>query len=536
MFTLIIFLLSLLLGCNAPTKNNQKTTAGQETDISKTDENFNAIGYPIVKKPITVTSMFAPGTYDGDPKEMSYWQKLEEISNIQIKWNMISSSEPTAIQLFFSAGDFPDFFHAYVDNERQFIYGVEGGMFYDYSDLIYEYMPNLVSWFKKYPEAEKVIRQLNGAIYTLPKIQVHSTYSIGQMFYRTDYLKKLNLEIPKTVDDFYNVLKAIKDSGLTGGYAPFLPLNKGTFEYHTEAFLFSAFGDAHDYDFADDGKGKVVYNRISEQYRRYLEYANKLYKEGLLENELFTIDSDTSSGRIKAGQAAFMTSADMLAESDFPDGKINIDCLAPLTSQYTSERKVKGYIGVSSSAAAINKNCKYVRELLRMFDMNYTEDEVVPGSGLNCLSQNIGLEGVNWKYTNNEKSHISFLQPDDWDSNVWLWITKYASWNQFYSAWVTYATTGGANNIARETGMLKNNLPYAKPSFPDTLIKVTEEENNVIANKLTDINNFVAQARAQFITGIEPLSKWDAYVAKVKEMGIDEILEIKQKAYDRWNE
>lgn len=526
---------TFLFGCSPKVTPSGPADAGPGPGKSETEGNFNKTGYPIVNTPITVTSMFAPTQYDGDPKEMSYWQKLEELSNIHIEWNMLSSDEPTAVQLFFAAGDFPDFLHAYVDNERQFTYGVEGGMFYDYSDLLYEYMPNLTTWFKEYPDAEKVIRQLNGAIYTLPKIQYHSTYSVGQMFYRPDYLETLNLDVPETTDQFADVLRTILKSGMTEGYAPLLPRNIGTFNTHTEAFLFPSFGEAHDYDFADDGAGNVVFNRISDQYRKYLEYAHMLYKEGLLENEIFTIDVDTTTGRVKAGQAAFMTGADALTESDFSDGVIRIDCLAPLKSEHTNTQKVKAHPGVSSSGAAINVNSKYVKELLRMFDMNYTEEEIVPGSGLNCLSQNIGLRGVNWDYSNPERTHINFMEPDDWDLNVWLWITKYASWNQFYSAWVTYASTGGANNIARETGMLKNNLPYARPSFPDTLMKVTEEENSEIANKLTDINNYIEQARAQFITGIEPLSNWDQYVAKVKEMGIDDVLKIKQVAYDRWN-
>ena len=534
----VVILISAVAGCT--TVGTGTSTSDRGTEVNDPinqgiKENFNKVGYPIVNDTITVTSMFAPASIEGNPEEMSYWRKLEEITNIHIEWRMLPSSEPNAIQLYFAAGDFPDFFHAYVDTERQFTYGVEGGQFVDYSELLYEYMPNLVSWFKEYPQAENAIRQINGAVYTLPRIQAHATYSIGQMFFRTDYLDKLDLKTPSTIDEFYNTLAVIKNAGLTEGYTPLLPYGSGGLNNHTEAFLFSAFGEATDFDFADDGIGKVVFNRTSEQYRRYIEFMNKLYKENLLENEIFTIDTATCSSRIKAGQAAFMSNAAMLMEEDFEDGKIHLDCLAPLTSEYTSTKKVKAYPSVSSIGGAINKNSKYVKELLRMFDINYSKDEVISGSGFNCLSQNLGLEGVDWEWINEEKSGYRFIIPEDWSENVWNYISKYVSWNGYTNAFVTFATTGSGNTYAREIGMLKNNIPYAVPQFPDALMKYTVEEKNSITNKLTDIQNYVTQARAQFITGVEPISNWDKYVAEIEAMGINDVLTVKQAAYDRWN-
>ena len=39
----------------------------------------------------------------------------------------------------------------------------------------------------------------------------------------------------------------------------------------------------------------------------------------------------------------------------------------------------------------------------------------------------------------------------------------------------------------------------------------------------------------KFITGRESLDNWDTYVAKVKEMKIDKVLEIYQNSLDAWN-
>lgn len=529
----VIMLAGVMSGC----KGGKSGTGSEDPKevASGESKNFNASGYPIVNKPITVTAMHASYPTEGNPEEMAYWKKLEEITNIHIEWKRIPS-DGNAIQLYFAAGDFPDFFHSSVTEERQYTYGVEGGIFVDYSKLMHEYMPNMVSWFKEFPEAEKAIKQINGAVYTLPRIQKAATSAVGQMFYRTDYLDKVGMKTPATSDEFYNALAAIKNAGLTKGFAPLLTYSVLHLNKQTEPFLFAAFGASTEPDFGDDGSGKVTYNRISDQYKHYLEFMNKLYKEGLLENELFTIDTATTLARIKAGQSAFMSYAANLLESDFEDGKIHLDCLAPLTSKYTNTKKVMAYPFVSTDGGAINKSCKYVNELLRMFDISYAREEVVPGSGLSGVSQAIGLQGVNWEYTNSEKTAYTLKGvPKDWTGSIWDYFTKYVAWNQYYGAHILMATSGTGNNLAREQGMMKNNMPYAVPQFPDALMKYTAKEKNAIANKLTDINAYVTQARAQFITGVEPLSNWDSYVAAVEKMGIKDVLAIKQAAYDRWN-
>ena len=82
-----------------------------------------------------------------------------------------------------------------------------------------------------------------------------------------------------------------------------------------------------------------------------------------------------------------------------------------------------------------------------------------------------------------------------------------------------------------------NNLyPYMVPRFPETYLKFTSEESEVLANKLTEIKTYVDSMKASFITGTEPLSNWDKYVETVKQMGIDDVLKAYQAAYDRLNE
>ncbi len=500
-------------------------------------ENFNINGYPIVNDSITVTSLFYLGEYVGKPETMAYWQAMEKISNIHIDWTMLPGADmDTELNLFFAAGEFPDFFHWGLNQERIQSFGVEGGQFYDISKKMDELMPNMVGWFTEFPEAKNVITQINGAIYTLPCIERSSTAAVGQMFYRTDYLEDVGLDVPKTVEEFTAALQAIKDAGLTQGYAPLLPYNIDSYIYHTETFLFGAFGDSVNVSYSDNGDGKVVFNQTSEQYKRYLEYANMLYAQGLLDNEMFTLDSAVTMSRVKEGKAAFMSYAANIMEEDFPDGQIHLDCLAPLTSEYTDTQKIKAYDYIRTSGGTITTKSKYPEELMRMLDIDFSRSEVMPGTGLDSMSQSLGIFGITWDWRDEAKSGYKLLTPSDWTVSPWLYKLKYGAWYQFYGV-VDYLGTSSdkGNNYAREKGMIENNMPYAVVPFPDTYLKYSEDEYQNILNTMTDINNYVTQMRAKFISGVEPLSNWDAYVAEINKMGIDKVLAVKQIAYDRWN-
>ena len=243
--------------------------------------------------------------------------------------------------------------------------------------------------------------------------------------------------------------------------------------------------------------------------------------------------------RVKSGQAAFMTNAANLMPEDFADGKISIDCLAPLTSQYTDKQQVGAYDYVSTMGGAINKDSKYIREICRMVDANYSLN-MIGDTGFNCMSQNLGIYDVDWHYLNDDKTAFELIVPSDWDQSPWVYKALHGSWMQYYSFYNAKTMLSdkekSPNNYARELGMTTNNIPYAVTPFPDLVMKYTTEETTALAAKGTDITSYVDQMKSKFIPGVTPLTEWDNYVQKVKDMGIDEVLKIKQTAYDRWNQ
>lgn len=76
--------------------------------------------------------------------------------------------------------------------------------------------------------------------------------------------------------------------------------------------------------------------------------------------------------------------------------------------------------------------------------------------------------------------------------------------------------------------------PYAKVPYP--LVYLTPEEQEEVGGiRGADLDTYIEQMEAKFITGAEPMSNWDKYLKTMNDMGVDKLVEIYQDAYDRWN-
>lgn len=72
----------------------------------------------------------------------------------------------------------------------------------------------------------------------------------------------------------------------------------------------------------------------------------------------------------------------------------------------------------------------------------------------------------------------------------------------------------------------------AHPELLPTL-SYTKEEADLISSIATDVTTYVSSSLAEFVTGNRPLSDWDSYLEELDNMGLQQLLETAQAAYDR---
>ena len=69
----------------------------------------------------------------------------------------------------------------------------------------------------------------------------------------------------------------------------------------------------------------------------------------------------------------------------------------------------------------------------------------------------------------------------------------------------------------------------------DILQKYTDEEQNTMAMNQVNINNIIDNKWSLWITGEADIdAEWDSYVQSVKDAGLEEVLKIRQNAFDNY--
>lgn len=488
--------------------------------------------YPLVGEPITVKGLVMIERDLSNGRIV--WDKVSEITNVNFEWIVVNKE---TLPVILAGGNWEfDFILSSIDNTLVNDYGQEGGMFADYNDYL-EYMPHLQQTFEDYPEALKAIRETNGAIYRLPNIEESATMTQVRPYYRKDMLKEVGYEELNTVDDFYNALKALKEKLGTPAWCP-----PNIYETtYLGAWLYSAFGPAVTADFDDDGTGKVVYNRISDQYKYYLQFLNKLYEEELIDQEYLTIDNNYAKSLAMEGKTAFFAGEAHSLKEEHLNGDItNLGVLAPLTSEYDSERKVLAQLPVTVGGCFLNAESDYLVELCQVFDIMYSTEEVVEGTGLCGQSFTYGFEGVHWIC--NDDNTYELVTPEGFSGS----FTDF-QYNELIVANVGratalkgYITSTPGNGQERQKGFAENVFPYACDNsevFPASFLKFTPDEQTVITNKFTDIHKYTDEMKAKFITGVKDIdTEWEEYCSTVEQMGLADVLDMYQAAYDRWNQ
>ena len=71
----------------------------------------------------------------------------------------------------------------------------------------------------------------------------------------------------------------------------------------------------------------------------------------------------------------------------------------------------------------------------------------------------------------------------------------------------------------------KNSLPK---------ITLNSEESKETASLLTSIQTYVDEHTVRFITGAENIDSFDSYLKGLEDLGINKVIEVYQKAYERY--
>jgi putative aldouronate transport system substrate-binding protein len=469
-----------------------------------------------------------PTEFDGT----YYFPSILERTNarVEIDWR-VSDGYATQVAALLASGSLPDILVAGEYGVQNLV--SEGAIIPldDYLHLI----PNIIEAVGEDRMANW--RSADGHIYTIPTIvDVPGSQSV---MIRQDWLDQLGMKAPETWEDWLALWRGIRDNDMNGNGDPTdeipLALEKGGNGERALASLLNAFGigasSNTQFCVLEDGTYTLVYEH--PRFREFLQAAQDLYKEGILDPEfatrtqaeLFTVmDSNLVGTTMTWAERAKLST---YSNREGGDEDALWTCVPPITGPYgdrmTQERAaVTGVWTITTAAEEAGK----VEDILKLFNWNYSEEGII--------LYNYGLEGVHHDVVDGKY----ILKPEYVKNGFVDYRLAGMEYEPFGGKWLTDAFTQ-----CLFSGKTVNDLDDASQSFYNGLAVVNNGYFYAMPQVLATeayteyagetITTGAAVLRDQAIAGQITVDEFFEKYEALKPMGLQEIIDQGTAAYNK---
>lgn len=463
-------------------------------------------------------------------KDWPIWQKAGEMTNVYLTGTIpqSNSNEEEAFNLMLSSGKLADVI-GYKDTAVLEQLGRDGGLI-PLNDLIDKYAPHIKAMMDTDVAFRNACYSLDGNIYVIPKNQ--DLYAAEYWWIRGDWLDKLGLKVPTTVDEMYDVLYAFRNNDPNGnGIKDEVPLFDRAGWKMPDEYLY--LWDTSTEFYVRDGK--MTFEPLEANFKTGVRNIVKWYKEGLIDPEIFTRGPKSRdillSGNLGGCTHDWVSSGNYneTLASSIPDFKM-IPMAPPADQNGNIVERTTRSPGVGWG---ISSQCKDPETLMRYFDFFFTpEGSELANWGIEGLTFNRAEDGTK-TYTDavmkSNQSPLGYLRS--------LGIQYRIGMSQ--DSGYEYAFM---NEIGKEaTKMYDEHREWFRmeePPYPDGAIelKYPADLENEYQKLMSNIRPFVDEKFQSWMLGTADFDKdYDSFVKELKARGIDRAIEINQKAYDIWN-
>jgi len=497
------------------------------TTQPETQETFDPFGK--YAEPITMTIGKGVPADDqtlpsGDTVENNQFTRyFEEKLNLKFKaaWiAAIGDAYDQKMALSISSDDLPD---AMVVSERELKTMVKAGQLEDLTTVYEQYAsPDLKTMYEATNGKAFETATFKGKLMALPNLNVDED-PIKLLWMRQDWLDKLGLKPPQTVDELVAIAKAFIEQDPDGnGKADTFGLMGDV--NNTFGPLYSAY-QAYPGMWLKDDEGKVIYGTTAPQMKEALAKLRDMYAEGLLDKE-YAVRKDTME-MVNGGRAGlFMFGSWSTGWGLYDSVKNNPDARwkayalpldgsgqynatqGPVSSQYFVVKKgysnpeavvkyLNLYSNIENDAEATAKLINGVSASYFPLRATFVEPQIVTNR-LNAVQQ--ALDGKL------QPDQLRIDQKDVYDKVV----TNNADPGKDPGSWMystSYMVGGGAllSPMNKVSGVFYSQTKSMELKWP-------------VLRKMED------EMITQIIMGRKPLDSFEAFVADWKKSGGDQII------------
>jgi putative aldouronate transport system substrate-binding protein len=486
--------------------------------------------------------------------ELTKW--LEDKTGIHIDWVVSGQNEAKdKLNIMLAAGSkLPDVIMtanaAQIITDDQIFNLGEQKVFIPLNSMIDTYGENVKKAFEDFSGSRAQMTAPDGNIYALPRMmEAYHTTLPEKYWINQSWLNKLNLKMPTTPDELYTVLKAFKDMDPNGnGKKDEIPLSGRTNQYSTmDSFIMNAF----QYSPGSNGDnfywlyvrfGKVMFAPTQTGWKTGLKYERRLYQDDLMDSEIFintkpqllALTGDPNGNRVGSFQCLHIGGG--------------VDTNSSRAADYSPVPPLKGPLGQVAPnqplkyypAYMITKDCKQPELAFKLGSFLMTNPLADPDT-MEWMNMLYGPEGQGWERAKADEKGLDGqpaiykdLVSGKTTQNIW-WVNAGpcvfpdSLRNRMVadiSKWSNEKSLYDATKNVYEPYRMNMTLPY---------MNYTTADASELAEIRVNIQKYVNESMAKFVTGAMDLDRdWDKYVAQLNAMGLQKMLDITQKTYDKY--
>lgn len=481
------------------------------------------------------------------PENNQYTRHIREQLNVETKiiWQTATGKDyDQKVNLAIASNDLPDLV---VVNDAQLRQMVKAGQVADLTAVFERYASPAIKGIIEKTEGRALDAvTFDGKMMALPNVTARGD-AVHTMWIRKDWLDKLELEVPKTVDELREVARAFvendpdgngaKDTiGISGPqaggklHANFIASSNNTFGLDP---IFSAFL-AYPGFWIEGGDGKPVYGSIQPEVKTALGALREMYAEGLIDPEM-SIRKDATEP-VVAGKSGIFFGPFWMGYWPLPDAIQNdptanwqayalpLDVngeysphMATPSTQFLAVRK-----GYEHPEVAMKLMNLLVRDEA-MFDVSvslnhypvrivyapideieftlHALNEVLAGTK---TPEDLHIPGYKLLADDAKKIKSTKLEPYD-NNDIQYWNTSdMGAWSRLYSIYV-----GGK--------------PLLEPR--NEVYSLTYSQTKTMESRWANLEKLETETFLKIIMGAAPLDSFDTFVEDWKKQGGDKVTE-----------
>lgn len=512
----VLILATVLSGCGSGNSNPTESSAGSASTAPATT--------PEVKgEKISLKFWMPYAPYEGMTwNDHPFFKEMETRTNVHVDVEGPAAGQDVneAYKTMIASGNLPDVIqqigNTYADGQDK---AISDGVYIRLNEYIEKDMPNFKQFLDASPIVKKIITSPEGNIVHFPNSRpadaTRQPPYVGPII-RYDWLEKVGLSEPETLEDWHAMLVAFKQQ--LGVDRPLTLPKEGGF-FMSSPFL-SAYDVGADFYVVD---GKIKYGPLEDNFINYITEMKKWYSEGLLELEDQNEEKFYNDTRGAWCHGYYMLEAWKSKAKD-PNYRA-VGVKYPVLAKGNTINLFYGDAPATDFGFGfvITTANKYPDETCKYFDYWYGEE----GTTLALY----GIEGKTYTLVGGKPQFTEYMTKNP-DGKPFVQALKENTVNYLLNDW--HIELAGFKPDEQEAIGVKWAEVKDTWSLPGYAQQFTAEESQKINELWDPINKYVLSMLPKFIKGEESLNNWGALKDQVKKMGVEEIMKVRQTAYDRF--